>query len=73
VFQLLTEFFGQFGEKFILCAKKIGTSKMKFRGLLALKLGENLVAEFLASPFVFSAIFEYCGRIFVYMALSAGR
>jgi hypothetical protein len=37
VFQLLTDFFGQSGEKFILYAKKFGPSKMKFRGFLALK------------------------------------
>jgi hypothetical protein len=37
VFKLLTEFFGQSGEKFILCAKKFCPSKMKFWGLLALK------------------------------------
>jgi hypothetical protein len=54
------------------CAKKFGPSKMNFRGLLALKLGENFVAEFLTSPFVFGAFFEQCSRIFVYMALSAG-
>jgi hypothetical protein len=72
VFQLLTDFFGQSGEKFILCAKQFGPSKMKFRGLLALKTWRNFVAEFLASPFIFSAFFEQCSRIFVYMTLSAG-
>jgi hypothetical protein len=57
VFKLLTGFFGQSGEKFGLCAKKFGPSKMKFWGLLALKTSTKLVAGFLASTFVFSAFF----------------
>jgi hypothetical protein len=57
VFKLLTGFFGQSGEKFGLCAKKFGPSKMKFWGLLGFKTSTKLVAGLLASTFVFSAFF----------------
>jgi hypothetical protein len=52
VFKLLTGFFSQSGEKFGLCAKKFGPSKIKFWGLLALKTLTKLVTGFLASTFV---------------------
>jgi hypothetical protein len=73
VFQLLTEFFGQSGEKFILYAKKFGPSKMKFRGLLALKTWRKFGRRIFGLSICFSAFYEYCGRIFVYLELSAGR
>jgi hypothetical protein len=55
VFQLLTEFFGQSGEN-ILCAKKFGPSKMKFRGLLALKR-EKIWSQNFLPLHLFSALF----------------
>jgi hypothetical protein len=46
VIKLLTGFFGQSGEKFGLCAKKFGPSKMKFWEFLALKNWQNWSQDF---------------------------
>jgi hypothetical protein len=64
VFQFLTEFFGQSGEKIGLCAKKISPSKMKFWGLFALKTWEKFGGRILGPPFVFRALLEERGRIY---------